>query len=121
MSYLEDAVDDALFAEHLVPADENDANTIGMMKSALAITAGKDRGVFCWGSGSGVWVDGSGVRAMCWAVGPGDVLGGWGWCPGDVLGGWAGSLLDVRGSNFCILDPSVPIYFQNQTHRIIKS
>ena len=77
MSYLEGAVDDALFAEHLVPADENDANTIGIMKSALAATARKDRAVFCWGSGSGAWVDGSGVRAMCWAVGPGDVLGGW--------------------------------------------
>ena len=84
MSYLEDAVDNALFAEHLVPADEKGANTMGMMKSALAVTAGKDRGVLL-----GVWVG---------------CLGGWVWCPGDVLGGWAGCLLDVRGSNFCIFD-----------------
>ena len=112
MSYLEDAVDNALFAEHLVIADEKDANTMGMMKSALAVTAGKGP----WGVLLGVWV---GCR------------GGWVWCPGDVLGGWAGRCVGRMGLvsgrcverlgrvfvgcawiDFCILDPSVPIYFK---------
>ena len=84
MSYLEDAVDNALFAEHLVPADEKDANTMGMMKSALAVAAGKGPWGVLLGLGrvsgwlglvSGrcvgrlgramCWADGAGVRAMC--------------------------------------------------------